>query len=762
MKSLIILAGVAVLIAIIAGIVFIQNSEDAIDIFEDFSSPNVQQQGTFLTFTLAPNHNVDCRAQGILEAMFDNEWRIVQFAESSFVPDIQFSLVNRFTFEEVTEFRETINLKCDYDGIQITSFRLDSGFDFYTVGHNDSSLNQDPGNTLKSGLITFSPVNLPDNEWVQIGQYTFDISNLDEDSLDTQSDGEVWFIFINGLQFDFTGTIGGGQEQDNINEIPVTIKNSYKILVQPDQNVGDGNANNQNLAMEITNIVKTIDSTVLIDNSITLDTTPNQGRQITVTGKMTGWIEDEGVPTVTISSANTQPVIIFMQFDRLIGEDGQFIARYTLPQDSNEGIYTAKMDHFIRSTSSTANFTVENSGESDDDITQVDGTEPGTDSFSVDVCLNWKSTFKNAGEKAGLICDGIFDSQLQPLSFVNNLGGVETSSILNSLQVSPLVTFATDEELSKFSTNTSNLKYDVKLELLDQTLTLPQRSNTGFAQTSSVCITSTTNQGTSTECANTGLPLGTTIVSASSLEALIETLPGFENIPEDQFHDAKITISVSGDFSLRHEDGRVLNGLTQGANFVWETNYLKTSSGSTENIETQGDDDNNDGPCVGLPILEAIQCNLGGGGGEIPESGDDESGEDECGTATILSVEEFNNGFITQCNDGSITCKFLINGEIFTGFDSETCEVLSQGAPDPTDNNPDGDGGFGGGSGSGDTGIGGICSGTLSQCASALTDGLNSTAIDLTGFGLTDSIIILIILLIAIGVIAKLIQRRRR
>lgn len=368
--------------------------------------------------------------------------------------------------------------------------------------------------------------------------------------------------------------------------------------------------------------------------------------------------------------------------------------------------------------------------ETDGGITKI-STTPQT--FFGRVVLLWTATYENGKSQSGVIgSEEGFTNQLQSLSLANSVDDVD--SLLKQLQITPVLQFKDSATTSQFSIETSDVTFATKITIGTETFELDTRKTILFQPTKALCITEPVKQ--TTTCANTGFSLGSMILSSDAVTNKIEgTSVTWNKLPQGGTAKTKIVVDIAGTFDARNNvDGKKYTGSTKGSQFTWDTTYVKGSLGQkivvvvdTDTGETTAkpttDDTKSDSENPEKILITSPTKNpaIKESGGCAYETDTWYYKSDVCADIGAFSAE------VKARKDGTCQTKDFPDSN---GIEREVtvCSELSQNIDDGgaggkssggLGNNSDGN------NVSGLFGLGGVCEGTVLECASAFQEGID-------------------------------------
>ena len=340
---------------------------------------------------------------------------------------------------------------------------------------------------------------------------------------------------------------------------------------------GDPSPIKANSLIHIESVVQSTTGTNLLNPANRLDTSNLGGRQVKVEGLVKDWDQGDGNPVFSFKRGSTTLANIIGILDRTINDDDDaiFVVRYSPVQDSPNGQIDIKMTMTGRNGVSNVSFYVKNNP---DEPTQENctpspcpiiggGNGGGTSSMLQDANLMffYDITFDDGSSNAKLL-ETKFPIELSSLDITDatGLGDSSGTKAIKNVELTLLLAFPDEQTLSEFSTTSSNVEFETVLNIGGTKVSLPDKPQQGFGATSSKCIRSNGE----TTCANTTLPLGKTILSASTIEQKVD-----QNSNADQV-DVTITVSSKGKFFVRDEQSIQFEGDAEGASFTWHVTYF--------------------------------------------------------------------------------------------------------------------------------------------------------------------------------------------
>ena len=214
----------------------------------------------------------------------------------------------------------------------------------------------------------------------------------------------------------------------------------------------------------IERVTQTISDTRLDTLSTKLNTASSTGRQISVYSTIKPWSDSNPVPKMELYYCGATNSCIYqsqilVSFDKKVGTDGLFIGRYTMPENSKDGLYQVKVTMSTSSTVATRNFEVKNITPTPPSATPTPTTNTkvftGKLYLPYSLVLDSKTTTKNINDQSGT------DITLNPLNVISGDGSERFIKII----IEPVAII--DQGTGSLSVGSSNLKYSGIITLQD-------------------------------------------------------------------------------------------------------------------------------------------------------------------------------------------------------------------------------------------------------------------------------------------------------
>lgn len=791
MKGIIILLVIVIGISGFIGFQMFGNPFESITP-QDYSQVNFFSQG-IPSFTIVDFSAMECRYVNSMLAKYEGDSQFYGVASDNsgdFNPQIQFDVTNRNDGRLIDKIRVDIKHNCGfYDDSWkqgVTSIHVSGSVVFQPF---TGAIGDEFGNELLPPTIKPVSKTMNQDEWTVIASYTFDVQPLESDLI-LHNDVNAWIKVFANPTVDYRLNYVDGTKQDVGSSLGYGTLSAW--LVRADANVinpPEANANVSNEPIFLDDIRTTLSESQggqsgTISDTNPLDTNKSTGRQLEITGTVRKWLDSEGLPEIKILEPSGLQLVKFtMLFDGKEGDDGKFVGYFSMPYQTENGRYTVVMTHptrfqgdFATPQESKMTFIVENSettqstdfgdsqtgdsgGSGDDSETTPTSSTP--DSFFGRVILAWTSVYTDGSSQSGIVGEDKGFSNELSLSLANRVD--DNNKVLKSVQVTPVLQFEDDETTSMFTIETSDVVFDTKIQIGTETVTLDRRNAQLFQPTKALCV----DEATGTTCANEGFSLGSVIISSDAVENKIENTNTFNSLPQGGTAGTKIVIDISGEFTARNnDDGKARSGALTGSQFIWETTYIKGVLG--QQVTTNTDEDGN--------TTTTTTSDDESSSSENPEKELEENTDNTCkfredgwlySQETCDSIKEFEQEIKSRQDGTCHTKKFADSQGIQR--DVTICSALDDSIDEGGASGSAGDAGSGlgnnsdGSNASGNSGLFGICEGTIIQCASAVTSEFDKRLEENIGFDFLELGMIgvgLIIVFIVIGILMAIAKRR--
>lgn len=482
-------------------------------------------------------------------------------------------------------------------------------------------------------------------------------------------------------------------------------------------------------------ITQTISDARLDTLETKLNTATSQGRQISVYSTVKPWSDSNPIPKMELhycgsSNSCTYQSQILVTFDKKVGTDGLFIGRYTLAENSKDGLYQIKVSTTSSSTVATRNFEVKNLTPTPPAATPTPTTNTkvftGKLYLPYSLVLDSKTVTKNIKDQSGT------DITLNPLSVLSDDGSERFIKIV----IEPVAII--DQGTSTLSVGSSNLKYSGIMTLQDT-----------FKEVLIQGISSSSTKMTKDSSGYIHFPPFE--ITSSMIESTVKNSPDIQQNVKVPLY---ISARIDGSFDLiEQSSGKKYQAVLQNNNGVqFFVNYDPQIIDPTKPTNQE--------PCQGLSGKEIILC----------KARIFVTDPNECGSMNS-AVNVGNSMYV--CIDPAATggyCEGLTSlqclekakeqpknnqcNDLFGLFDCQPEQPKTNtNSPTTTSNNPP------------KTNTGGIvlCEGDLNACLEKAKNAVNSGTSSLSGLGIdTNQILIILGLIVLLGIIIAIIKSRKK